>query len=519
MKLTDQLPAYAPESYHDFSKPENKAAMETAIAKIRSTFNTKYSNWIGGKAVDSDKYFTSVNPSKTSEIIGHFPLGTVAQANEAVETAWQAFQSWSKTTPEYRAGILLKAAGLMKKRRHEFSAMMVLEAGKNFAEAEADAAEAIDFMEFYAREVLRYAEPSNLYQMPGEKDEMFYIPIGVVVVIPPWNFPCAILTGMTVAALVTGNTVVLKPASDTPAIGHMVAELLFEAGFPHGVLNFLAGSGGTIGDTLVSHPKTRMIAFTGSLDVGLRINEMAAKVQPGQIWLKRLIAELGGKDAIIVNHDADLEAAAQGIVTSAFGFQGQKCSACSRAILHKDIYDTVLSRVVELTNKLTIGNASENPNMGPVSSERAMKTILNYIETGKTEGRLMTGGSRTSEEGYFIAPTVFADIKPGAVIEQEEIFGPVLAVIKADHFDHALEIANGTRYGLTGAVYSKDPAILDRARNEFFVGNLYLNRKCTGAMVGSHPFGGFNLSGTDSKAGGKDYLLLFLQAKSVATKL
>ncbi|MCA0446939.1 MAG: L-glutamate gamma-semialdehyde dehydrogenase [Bacteroidetes bacterium] len=519
MKLQDQLPAYAPESYHDFTKLENKTAMETAIAKIRSTFNTKYSNWIDGKPAHSDKYFNSLNPSKTSEVIGSFPLGTIDQANEAVESASKAFQSWSKTTPEHRAGILLKAASLMKARRHEFSAMMVLEAGKNFAEAEADTAEAIDFMEFYAREVLRYAEPSNLYQMPGEKDEMFYIPIGVVIVIPPWNFPCAILAGMTVAALVTGNTVVLKPASDTPAIGYMVAELLYEAGFPHGVLNFLAGSGGTIGDTLVSHPKTRMIAFTGSLDIGLRINEMAAKVHPGQIWLKRLIAELGGKDAIIVNHDADLEAAAQGIVASAFGFQGQKCSACSRAILHKDIYDTVLARVVELTNKLTIGNSAENPNMGPVSSERAMKAILNYIEIGKTEGRLMTGGVRTSETGYFIAPTVIADIKPGAVIEQEEIFGPVLAVIKADSFDHALEIANGTKYGLTGAVYSKNPEILERARNEYFVGNLYLNRKCTGAMVGSHPFGGFNMSGTDSKAGGKDYLLLFLQAKSVATKL
>ncbi len=513
------LPDYAPEKYHDFSIPENRAAMEKAIAKIRSGFGKKYANIINGKETGAEKYFASVNPGKSSEIIGHFPLATADQAVEAVESAWKAFQTWSKTTPEHRAELLLTAARLMKERRHEFSAMMILEAGKNFAEAEADTAEAIDFMEFYAREALRYAQPSELYQMPGEKDEMFYLPMGVIVVIPPWNFPCAILTGMTVAALVTGNTVVLKPASDTPAIGHMVAELLYEAGFPKAVLNFVSGSGGTIGDTLVAHPKTRMIAFTGSLDVGLRINELASKVQPGQIWLKRIVAELGGKDAIIVNKDADLESAAQGIVASAFGFQGQKCSACSRAIIHRDVYDQVLNRVVELTSKLTVGDAATNPNMGPVSSERAMKTILQYIETGRKEGRLVYGGNRVSEDGYYLAPTIIADVKPDAVIAQEEIFGPVLAVIKAENFDHALEIANGTKYGLTGAVYSADPQILQRAKDEFFVGNLYLNRKCTGAMVGSHPFGGFNMSGTDSKAGGKDYLLLFLQAKSVATKL
>lgn len=514
------IPAYYPTSYFDFSQSEHKNAMESAIAKVRKTLGNMNPNWINGKEISTENFFTSVNPSNTSEVIGKYPLASKDHALEAVESASEAFKTWSKTTWEHRAGFLLEAARLMKERRHEFSAMMILEVGKNYPEADADTAEAIDFLEFYAREALRYgAGDQSLVQLPGEKDEMFYIPLGVTIVIPPWNFPLAILVGMTVAALVTGNTVILKPSSDSPAIGQMFANLLREVGVPAGVFNYITGSGGTIGDTLVAHPKTRMVAFTGSMEVGIHINELAAKVQPGQIWLKRVIAEMGGKDSIVVNKDADLESAAQGIAVSAFGFQGQKCSACSRAIIHKDVYDQVANRVVEIVKGWEQGNADKNYKVGPVASERAMKSILKYIEIGKSEGKLLLGGTRTSTDGYFIAPTIIGDIDPMATISQEEIFGPVLALIKANDFDHALEIANNTKYGLTGAVYAKDEKLIEKARQEFFVGNLYVNRKCTGAIVGSHPFGGFNMSGTDSKAGGKDYLLLFLQAKSIATKL
>lgn len=514
----NNLPEYHPTSYIDFSKAEHKKAMEEAIAKVRKSLGNMNPNWINGKEIITGETFSSLNPSNTSEIIGKFPLATKEHAIEAVESANKAFHDWSRKSWEERAGYLLKASELMKQRRHEFSAMMILEVGKNYPEADADTAEAIDFMEFYAREALRYGAVQQVYQLPGETDEMIYIPLGVAVVVPPWNFPLAILVGMTVAALVTGNTVVLKPSSDSPAIGQMFVNLLREVGIPGGVLNYITGSGGAIGDTLVAHPKTRMVAFTGSMEVGIHINELASKVQPGQIWLKRVIAEMGGKDSILVNHDADLESAAQGIVASAFGFQGQKCSACSRAIIHKDVYDQVANRVVELVKEFEQGPADKNFKIGPVSSERGMKSILKYIEIGKSEGKLLVGGTRTSNEGYYIAPTVIGDIDPMAKISQEEIFGPVLALIKGNDFDHILEIGNNTQYGLTGAVYSKNPAILEKAKKEFFVGNLYLNRKCTGAIVGAHPFGGFNMSGTDSKAGGKDYLLLFLQAKSIATK-
>ena len=344
---------------------------------------------------------------------------------------------------------------------------------------------------------------------------MHYIPLGVGVVIPPWNFAFAIMAGTTVAAIVTGNTVVLKPSSDSPVIAAKFVEVLEEAGLPKGVLNFLPGSGATIGDAIVAHPLTRFISFTGSKEVGLHINELAAKTAPGQKWIKRVVAEMGGKDSIIVAADADLDAAVEGVAVSAFGFQGQKCSACSRAIVEEKIYDEFVARLKERVAKITIGDPTDNSNfMGPVVNEGALKSISQYIETGKQEGKVLTGGRRVGDEGYFLEPTVIVDVKPDARISLEEIFGPVLAVIKAADYDDALRIANNTEFGLTGAVYSRDDAKLARARDEFFVGNLYFNRKCTGAMVGAHPFGGFNMSGTDSKTGGKDYLLLFLQAKS-----
>ncbi len=366
----------------------------------------------------------------------------------------------------------------------------------------------------------RLSGPQPVVQMPGENDEMRYLALGVGVVIPPWNFPLAILVGMTVAALVTGNTVVIKPSSETPTVAAKFAELLLEAGFPGRSFSFLPGSGSAIGDVLVQHPKTRFIAFTGSRDVGLRINELAAKTQPGQRWIKRVIAEMGGKDAIIVDSDADLDKAADGVVASAFGYQGQKCSACSRAIVHERVYDAFLDRVKKKTETLTVGPAEDPSNyMGPVISDGARRTILQYIDIGSKEGKPVTGGAAAPGDGYFIKPTVIADVKSDARIFQEEIFGPVLAVTKAKDFDDALALANDSQYGLTGALYSNTPEHIREARDKFFVGNLYLNRKCTGAMVGAHPFGGFNMSGTDSKTGGKDYLLLFLQAKSVAEKV
>ncbi|HYX40173.1 MAG TPA: L-glutamate gamma-semialdehyde dehydrogenase, partial [Pyrinomonadaceae bacterium] len=427
----------------------------------------------------------------------------------------------SKTLPQQRAELLFRVAQLLRERRHEMSAWMVYEVAKTWPEADGDTAEAIDFCEFYAREMLRYAAPQPLVQISGEENELRYLPLGVGVVIPPWNFPLAIMAGMTVASFVTGNTVVLKPSSDAPVIAYKFFELLEEAGLPPGVVNFMTGSGAEVGDMVVDHARTRYVAFTGSKEVGLRINERAAKTQDGQIWIKRVIAEMGGKDAIIVDADTDLDDAATGVVQSAFGFQGQKCSACSRAIIHADVYEPMLERIVARTESLQVGDPTlQATSMSAVINQKAFKTINDYIERGKAEGgRVVAGGGADGEEGFFIEPTVIADVKAGATIEQEEIFGPVLAVIKAQDFDDALAIANDTQYGLTGAVYSNDPEKLERARREFHVGNLYLNRKCTGALVGVHPFGGFNMSGTDSKAGGRDYLGLFMQAKVSAEKV
>jgi 1-pyrroline-5-carboxylate dehydrogenase len=416
--------------------------------------------------------------------------------------------------------MLLDAARILRRRKLEFDAWLVYEAGKTWPEADADVSEAIDFCEYYARDMQRLAGPQKVHQLPGEQDELVYVPLGVGIVIPPWNFPLAILVGMTVASLVTGNTTIVKPSSETPTIAAKFAEVLLEAGFPENSFTLLTGSGSAVGDVLVQHPKTRFVCFTGSRDVGLRINELAAKPQKGQLWIKRVVAEMGGKDAIVVDADSDLDKAVDGVLVSAFGYQGQKCSACSRAIVHQKVYAPFVEKLAEKVKAIPVG-PSDDPRhyMGPVISESARKTILQYIETGKKEGRLVAGGGAVPGDGYFIAPTVIADVEPTARIFQEEIFGPVLAVSKARDFQHALELANNSEYGLTGAVFSNDPEHLRQAKEQFHVGNLYFNRKCTGAMVGAHPFGGFNMSGTDSKAGGPDYLLLFLQAKSIARKL
>jgi 1-pyrroline-5-carboxylate dehydrogenase len=399
----------------------------------------------------------------------------VEQATQAIDAAAAAFESWAKVPVEKRADFLFKLADLMRQRKFELEAWLVYEVSKTWPEADADVAELIDFVDYYAVQMLKLAGPQPVVPYPGEKNELRYIPLGVGVVIPPWNFPAAIMGGMTAAAIVAGNTVVLKPASTSPTIAAVFIDLLREIGIPDGVVNFVPGPGGAIGDALVDHAKTRFIAFTGSKDVGLRIYERAAKVQPGQIWLKRTVLEMGGKDSIVVDETADLDAAAEGIVAAAFGFQGQKCSACSRAIVVEKVYDQVLQKAVERAKQLKIGDPSQKSTfMGAVIDQKAFNKINEYIDIGAKEGRLVLGGgAKNGDQGYFVPPTIIADVKPDAKISQEEIFGPVLAFIKARDYDDALRIANNTEYGLTGAVYSKDENRLERAREDFHVGNLY----------------------------------------------
>lgn len=512
-------PKFTNEPYLDFSQNKNVNRLKRALADVEKNFGKEYPLIINGEKIFNESKIPSINPSFKDQVIGYFSKANKELAEKALFAATEAFDKWKRVPAEKRAKVLFRAADIIRRRRFEINAWMISEVGKNWIEADADTAEAIDFLEFYGREMLRYAQKQPLTKVKGEKNELVYLPLGVGVVIPPWNFPFAILVGMTSALIVTGNTVVLKPSSDSPMMGYLFTEIMEQAGLPKGVLNYVPGSGGEVGDTLVAHPKTRFIAFTGSKDVGLHINELAAKHQPGQIWIKRVIAEMGGKDAIIVDSEADLKAAVEGVVVSAYGFQGQKCSACSRAIVDEKVYDKFVEMLKERVEQIKVGPAKDNYPMGPVINERAQLSILSYIEIGKNEGKLLTGGNKIENNGFYIEPTVFIDVDPKARIAQEEIFGPVLAVIKAKDFDHALEIANDTEYGLTGSVYTKNKKKIQKAKEEFFVGNLYFNRKCTGALVGGHPFGGFNMSGTDSKAGGRDYLLLFLQAKAMSEKI
>jgi 1-pyrroline-5-carboxylate dehydrogenase len=509
------------EAFVDFSAPENKRAMEAALAAVENTLGREYDIIIGGRRLQTAGKIISTNPARPAQVIGVHQRAGAEHVEDAMQAAQTAFASWSRTSIEERVGLLFRAAELIRDRKFEFCAWLTYEVGKNWAEADADVAETIDFLEFYGREALRLHGATTPIQFPGERNQLRYVPLGVGAVIPPWNFPFAIMAGMTAAAIVCGNTVILKPSVDAPTIAAKFMGLLEEVGLPDGVVNFCPGEGPEFGSEVVAHPKTRFIAFTGSKAVGLEIHERAAKTQPGQIFIKRTILEMGGKDSIIVDGDCDLAAAVEGVALSAFGFNGQKCSACSRVIVDKDIYDIFCDRLQERVAKIKTGDPVENFYSGPVISEKSYRKVLDYLKIGKTEGRVLNGGDAivTPEGGYYVAPTVIADVAPTARIALEEIFGPVLAVIKSRGFDDALAIANNTEYGLTGAIYSGSREKLERAREEFHVGNLYFNRKCTGAMVGAHPFGGFNMSGTDSKAGGPDYLLLFTQAKSIAEKI
>ncbi len=508
---------YKHEPLTDFSVEENRQAYLNALKTVESYLGQEYDLIIGGEKVTTEEKIISYNPANKQEVIGRVSKANKELAEKAMQAAVETFQTWKKTKAEIRADVLFKAAAILRRRKHEFSALMTKEAGKPWREADADTAEAIDFLEYYGRQMLRMKDGMPVQSRPNEFNRYDYIPLGVGIIISPWNFPLAIMAGTTVAAIVSGNTVLLKPASTTPVIAAKFVEVMEEAGLPKGVLNFVPGSGAEVGDYLVDHKDTRFVSFTGSRDVGLRIFERSAKVVDGQIWMKRLIAEMGGKDTIVVDSEADLELAAQSIVASAFGFSGQKCSACSRAVVVEDVYDQVLNRVVELTNQLTVGNPTDPGNfMGPVIDQNAFAKINNYIEIGKQEGKLMAGGEGDDSTGFFIKPTIFADLDPKARIMQEEIFGPVVGFTKAKDFTEAIEIANNTEYGLTGAVITKNRAHMEQAREDFHVGNLYFNRGCTGAIVGYQPFGGFNMSGTDSKAGGPDYLLLHMQAKTTS---
>ncbi|PLR86492.1 L-glutamate gamma-semialdehyde dehydrogenase [Bacillus sp. V33-4] len=508
---------YKHEPFTDFSGEKNRNAYLQGLKTVEQYLGQNYDLLIGGERISTEDKIISYNPSNKEEVIGRVSKANRDLAEKAMQSAVAAFKTWKKAKVETRADVLFKAAAIIRRRKHEFSALLTKEAGKPWREADADTAEAIDFLEFYARQALKLKNGVPVQSRPNEYNRYDYIPLGVGIIISPWNFPLAIMAGTTVAAIVSGNTVLLKPASTTPVSAAKFVEVMEEAGLPKGVLNFVPGSGAEVGDYLVDHKDTRFISFTGSRDVGLRIFERASKLNNGQIWLKRVIAEMGGKDTIVVDSDADLELAAQAIVSSAFGFSGQKCSAGSRAIVVEDVYDEVLNRAVELTKELTVGNPEDQNNyMGPVIDQAAFDKITSYIEVGKQEGKLMTGGEGDNSKGFFIKPTIFADLDPKSRIMQEEIFGPVIGFSKARDFNHAIEIANNTEYGLTGAVITRNREHIEQAREDFHVGNLYFNRGCTGAIVGYQPFGGFNMSGTDSKAGGPDYLLLHMQAKTTS---
>jgi len=507
------------EPYSDFTLPANEAAYRVALAGVREQLGAHYPLVIGGDSIDTERTIDSFNPCRPQELVGSVAAADAGMAERSIERAWAAFTGWSQRSAEDRGRHLVKLAALMRDRKYELSAWETIEASKNWLEAEADVAEAIDFVEYYARQAVKLAQPIDVVAYPGEENESHLIPIGAGVVIPPWNFPLAILAGMAIGPVAAGNTVVVKPASTTPIIAAKFMELVKAAGFPPGVINYLPGAGSEIGDALVDHPRTRFVNFTGSKEVGLRIAERSAKVQTGQLWLKRTYMEMGGKDAQIVDETADLDAAARAAVAGAFGFQGQKCSACSRLIAVDDVYEEVLDTVVGYTGELSIGPAEDNFNVNAVISGGQQRTILEEIEKGRASAKLVAGGESVDlDGGFYIQPTVFAEVEPDARLAQHEIFGPVLSVIRASDFDHALQIANSTEYALTGGLFSSSRDRIERVRREFQVGNLYINRKITGALVGVQPFGGFRMSGSNAKAGGPDYLRLFMEMKTVAER-
>jgi RHH-type transcriptional regulator, proline utilization regulon repressor / proline dehydrogenase / delta 1-pyrroline-5-carboxylate dehydrogenase len=511
------VPHFKEEPLADFSRAENRASMQQALEEVAAQFGKTYPLVIENRQISAGATVASINPSHKRQVVGQWARATVEHAHQAIAAAAAAFPAWRDAEPAKRAQYLFDAANVMRRRRFELAAWQVVECGKPWREADADVAEAIDYCDFYGHEMLRLAQPRRR-NVAGEENYYFYEPRGVAVVIAPWNFPLAILTGMTAAALVTGNTVVMKPAEQSTVIGAKLMEVFLEVGLPPGVVNHLSGIGEEIGPALVNHRDVALIAFTGSRTVGLAINRQAAEMSPGQHHVKRVIAEMGGKNAIIIDEDADMDEAVHGVVWSAFGYAGQKCSACSRVIVPETLHDTFLNRLIEATRSLKIAPAEEpGCSLGPVIDEEAQQRILRTIEQAKSQGKLVFAGELgpLQNEGYYVAPHLFADVAPTANLAQEEVFGPVLAVLKARDLSHALEIANGTPYALTGGLFSRSPEHIARVKREFRVGNLYINRKITGALVDRQPFGGFNLSGIGSKAGGPDYLLQFVLPRTI----
>ncbi|MGY2893034.1 L-glutamate gamma-semialdehyde dehydrogenase [Deinococcus sp. UYEF24] len=507
--------------YFDFTDPQVAQAQKDAFALVRARHvGQTFPLLIGGAEASGSGTFGVTNPGDTREQVWHFQNASAAQLEQAVQAAQDAFQSWRFSEPLQRATVFMRAAELLRARRMEFNAVMSLENGKNWAEADGEVAECVDHFEVFARETLKWAQGKPVYPLAGEHVTTTYEAIGVVAVISPWNFPAAIPLGMSLGAIAAGNTVVWKPASETPLSSYLMVELLFQAGLPRNVIQFLTGGDEVLGDPLVDHAGVRMIAFTGSREIGCRIYERAAKVQPGQKWLKRVMAEMGGKDATVVCADADLDAAALGIAQAAFGYAGQKCSACSRAIVEDSVYDAVLEKVKVHAERMVVGLPESNAETGPVIHAVSLERILGFVEAGKNTATLVTGGKKIESElhGAYLSPTIFGDVQPTDPLFQQEIFGPVLTFTRASDWKEAIELANDSDYGLTGSFYSRDPQKIAEARRLFHVGNLYINRKCTGALSGTHAFGGYGMSGTNAKVGGPDYLFWFLQTKTVAQR-
>ena len=520
-----KIEPYRPQPFIDFTKAENIQAYQQALAKVRKEqLGRHFPLIIDGQARDTAEKLVSTNPCDTAEVVGSTAKATLQDAEDALTGAWDAYATWKAWSMDARARVLLKAAAILKRRRLEACALMTLEVGKNYAEADVEVAEGIDFLEYYAREAMKYdqfgAAETTWYD--GEENGLMYLPLGVGVSISPWNFPCAIFLGMLAAPIVVGNCMVVKPAEDSGMIAGLMIEILMEAGLPAGVVQFLPGVGEEVGEHLTTHPRTRFISFTGSRGVGLHINEVAAKHRPGQKFIKRVIMELGGKDALIIDETADPEVAVTAAVQGGFGFNGQKCSAMSRLIVVDRVYDAIVGQFVERVKALKVGTGEENANVTAVVNQESFDKIRSYLEIGKTEGKVLLGGEATGNNngltGNYVQPTIIGDVMATARMAQEEIFGPVVTVLRARDWTHALEIANSTEYGLTGGVCSRDRARLEQARAEFEVGNLYFNRKITGAIVGVQPFGGYNMSGTDSKAGGPEYLGNFMQLKAVTER-
>ncbi|WP_257351626.1 L-glutamate gamma-semialdehyde dehydrogenase [Pseudalkalibacillus decolorationis] len=507
------------EKSDDWEKGERNAELQQALASIREQFSTNYPLYINGEEIYTEKTVPSYNPSNHEQVLGYVSQARKHDVGKAIDAAEKAFEDWRLRSFKDRAMYLLKAAEIMRRRKAELVAWQIYEVGKNYYEADGEILEAIDFLEMYARKAIALGEEQCVNTSPGIENRLEYLPLGIGVIIPPWNFPLAILTGMTASAIVTGNTVLIKPSIVTPITGYKFMEIMQELHLPDGVVNFVPGSSREIGDFMVGHKDVNFISFTGSKEVGLHIDEIAHQRTKGQRWIKRVVSEMGGKNGVVVDETADLDAAAEAIVTSAFRFQGQKCSAGSRAIIHEEVYGALIEKIVERTATLKVGNTLENPDLGPVIDEKAYNNIVNYIELGKKEASLALGGSSDNGVGYYIEPTIFKDVAPESRIMREEIFGPVLAICKVSNFEEGIRVYNDTEYGLTGALFTKDRERMAYARMHMRCGNLFFNSKCTGAIVGVQPFGGYYMSGTGAKTGTGEYLLNFVQAKTTSEKL